>query len=743
MTRRVGQLSLWLGLGAVLLAAAYLLINTTFMLYDDEGYVLLTYRNFIAGGRLYDDIFSQYGPWPYVYHLLVSLALHEPLTHAVGRGLTALHWTMCALLVGAIAGRLTGRTAAAVFAALISFGLLWQMCSEPSHPGSLIAVMLALTTLIVVVTHEAGRWTWLGAGIGLAAALLVLTKINIGLLFIAGAGAGALRFTAWPERWRRPAEILALAGLLAIPWGLMGKKLDVPWVLTFAVQFTAGAAGLLWVTPPARFGRRIPPGTWGVALGVFLGSLALVSAVVCLRGTSLFALIRTVLIDPLRQPASFMIGFTWGPAVWPAAALCWLVTARAGWELRRSGAVGRTTRLALIALRLAAGAAFVVNAETWLTIQGMGRFINLCLPLLPVFLVPLASDPAPEAGRSRAGIWVAFLGLPQVLHAYPVAGSQMGWGTFLLLPVMVAGMNDMWQSLAGLIPRAARWVPRAGWSLLILVGSTQVALLLQTGWTRYESSKPLGLPGAENIRAGDTARLMLRVLTLNAAVHADVLFSRPGMFSYNIWSGVPTPTAQNATHWFWLLDETAQTGIINHLRQVPRSAIIVSTGLDSFLESIHVPMKGPLQSFIRENYRPVLVLDDFQFLVPLASRAVPFGRVETLVPAAGMATAEFPALLQTNVVLAGRLASVQVQGREVPWTVLADFTPAQARIVLEPITPQGELTGPAIELPRAQPVRGLFRLKVYAHKMPVLTHPRDLELVTLDPDGAVLSESVF
>ena len=740
MIRRLWPVVLWSVLGGVLLATAYLLINTTFMLYDDEGYLLLTYRNFISGARLYDDIFSQYGPWPYLYHLLISLGLNEPLTHAVGRSLTAVHWTLCALLVGAIARRLTGRLSAAVFATLISFGLLWQMSSEPSHPGSLISTMLAITVLIVVVTHETGRWSWLGAGIGLAAALLVLTKINIGIFFIAGAGVGALRLTAWPERWRRPAVILAAVGLLAVPWGLMRGKLDVPWVLTFAIQFTVAAAGLLWVTPPVFSSRRIPPRTWGVALGVFLSTILLVAAVMSARGTSISALLQAVLFAPLRQPASFMIGFSWGPAVWPVAAICWLVTARAGWELRQRGEVGRVTRHTLIALRLATGVAFLVKAETWLTIQGVGGFIAYCLPLLPVFLVPLDPRPAAESGSAGAKLWVAGLALPQVLHAYPVAGSQMGWGTFLLLPVLVAGLHDTWQTLASSRPDGGRWWPRAGWSLLILVGSAQLALLLHTGWDRYHTSKPLGLRGAEDIRAGDRARQILRVLTLNAAVQADVLFSRPGMFSYNLWSGVPTPTARNATHWFWLLDESAQTSIINRLRQVPRSAIIISRELDGFLESIHVPMQGPLQGFIHEQYRPLFSLGAFDFMVPLASRAVPFGRVEAL---AAAAPTDSPTLLQTNVVLDGRLASVQLQSLQSPWAIHENYTPQNARLVLEPINSQGESVGPAIELPQTQPVRGLFRLNIYAHRPPDLTQPSALVLVGLDPAGVVVSESVF
>ncbi|MCC5021498.1 MAG: hypothetical protein J6386_01170 [Candidatus Synoicihabitans palmerolidicus] len=61
---------------------------------------------------------------------------------------------------------------------------------------------------------------------------------------------------------------------------------------------------------------------------------------------------------------------------------------------------------------------------------------------------------------------------------------------------------------------------------------------------------PLQLPGAENIRRDDRSRLIARTLSLHAGLHADVLFSRPGMFSMNLWTGVPTPSSRNATHWF-------------------------------------------------------------------------------------------------------------------------------------------------------------------------------------------------
>ena len=454
MTRHSWLASLWWLLSAALFTTAYLLINTTFMFYDDEGYLLLTYKNFLAGGRLYDDVFSQYGPWPYVYHQLVTTILHQPLTHMLGRNLTAVHWTLCALLCGLTVGRITKRTVTAVSATLITFGLLWQMDQEPSHPGSLIAAMLAAATIAIVSLHSSDRWNWLGATVGLTGALLILTKINVGLLFITGVGVGALRLTAWSERWRRPGAILATVGLLAVPWCLMAKKLGEPWVLNFAIQFTAAAAGLLWVTPPSTFARLIPPRTWAVTIWTFLVTLVIVTGIVCGQGTSLPALLQTVLINPLRQPGSFMFGFTWLPEVWPVAIVCWLTTLRAGWELRQRETVSRATRFIVIALRLIALLFFMFNAWTWLTINGVTGFMVFCLPLLPVFLIPLEVN---SSNRNYAGILLATcIALPQVLHAFPVAGSQLGWGTFLFVPVMIIGLNEAWIVLGREAPRIFR-----------------------------------------------------------------------------------------------------------------------------------------------------------------------------------------------------------------------------------------------------------------------------------------------
>lgn len=744
MTMRPSAVLVGTALGSLLLVVAHLLISTTFMFYDDEGYVLQGYRAFVGGGRLYDEIFTQYGPWPYVYHWFASLGSADVLTHSFGRALTMWHWILCSLLCGSIAWQTTRQTGAAAGTTLLVFGYLRQMVSEPSHPGSLICAVLSLAATATLAFHSTGRWRLLGITWGMAAALLLLTKINVGLFLIAGTGAIALLYSAWSAPRKRLASIAALTGLLLLPWALMAGQLADKWVLSFAILFSLAAAGTWWIiiarTPPKQ---PVPFATWKAAAAMLGGTTLLVLLFIWLRGTSGGALLQGVLISPLRMPAHFIVESYCPPWIWPLAVICAVLTARAGWELRRTGELSPLTAAPIHLVRTAALLLLLLHFRTWLTNQGQVHFLVLCLPLAPLFLVRTQTEAGPDNPNLA---WLALLALPQVLHAYPVAGTQKSWGTFLLLPLFVAGWTDTWQCLTARSPRLPRMIPGLGHAILPLIGLLQLGLLFQTGWQYYGSSRPLGLPGAENLRPPSMSRLVLRTLTLNAALHADVLFSRPGMFSYNLWSGVPTPTTQNATHWFWLLDEPAQQAIITRLRETPRSAVIVSRQLDELITVFNVPMRGPLHDYVETGFRPLFDLPmlGLQFLIPQNSRAVPFGLVEVFVSAAEPIAPDRPILLQTNVALDGKLDAVNIQAIESPWHVYEAFTPHNARLVLEPVTPQGETIGPALELPLTAPVRGLFRLSIYLSRRPsCLDRSAELVLTGTDPAGKTLSESLF
>ena len=61
-------------LAAVIGLAASSLLFSTFMIYDDEGYVLLSLKTFAEGGGLYERVYSQYGPFFFLFNQLLHLA---------------------------------------------------------------------------------------------------------------------------------------------------------------------------------------------------------------------------------------------------------------------------------------------------------------------------------------------------------------------------------------------------------------------------------------------------------------------------------------------------------------------------------------------------------------------------------------------------------------------------------------------------------------------------------------------
>ncbi len=741
--QRIGIVVVWLGLGMLLLITAHFLVNSTFAFYDDEGYVLSTLRAFLAGGRLYDDVLTQYGPWPYVYHQIVTTVLQTPLTHMLGRSLTAVHWVGCTLLCGHLTLRLTGRFWTAITVVFATFGLLWQTSLEPSHPGSHLALLLAVTGSLAVRLPETNRPWWIWAALGGVTALLILTKINVGLLMITGVACIALRFTAWPANWRRPATVGAAVGLLLVAWVLISQNLHHSWPLIFAMQFTLAAAGLLWVTPSAWTDRPFRPGLWLGTLAGFTLTCLVVATVVCLQGTTCRALFEAVVIGPIKQPARFMLEFSWPPAVWPVTAVAALLIARAGWEIRRLDRLTATTRFLVVAVRIGAIVAFVQQAAWWPTIAGVSNFIAFCLPLIPIFLIPLGPRATPNPHQRTAGWMLAFVALPQVLHAFPVAGSQMGWGTFMLLSLFVSGADEAIRSVTGLTTANSRRLTVAFGSTLLAVTGWQFWLVAHEGWQRYTYSQSLGLPGAEDIRVPGIPRQTLRFLTLNAAVHTDMLFSRPGMFSFNIWSGARTPTSRNATHWFWLLNAEEQKAIVAQLEKTPRRGIIVNAPLDRFMEDKNISMEGPLQTHLLSGYRILFKHREFSFLVPLESKAVPFGKVERLEAKTAGPDGRREIVLQANLVIEGKPDGVAVELLDPPRSKLQDYCQPGSRVYLEPINSIGEILGPPTQLPVNRAFRGLFRLTIFNENDPTLGPPQATGLFVRNVEGDVIAEAVF
>lgn len=723
-----------------LMAGAALALFSTFMFYDDEGYILLSLRNFAEHGGLYRDVYTQYGPLPYVLHYAAWLAGY-PLTHVGGRFLTLLFWGTSALLCAQLVWRSTRHLALALATLCAAVLYLWVMVREPNHPGALAAALLALAAYGGFRALESGRTAALAAMGGALVAALLLTKINLGvfaacsvvaLLGLYGAAEPVRRFSPW---------LFVAAGML-LPLALMRTLIAQPWVQTYAATFAVMAAGLMLAggeaarqPGAARFGRR--------ELGaVLLGGIAVsvpVIGVVVMRGTSLADILEGVLLGPLRHPAVFSVVLSWPTGVFGSIALGGAAALWA-YALRR-GSHRPAVDCAVAAGRLLlAGGLLLASLEIFGLAQ-RGFVFNWCGPWLWLCLWPLPGESSRSqlAGRT----WLGLLLLGQWLHAYPVPGSQVGWGSFLALPLVAMSAPSAVAYLAGSVrsPRMLSVGRKLAIAGLVAFSSMIGFIVAQLG-SVYWGSRPLGLPGVEHIRIPDATTAAYRILSFNAAAHADVLFTFPGMCSFNLWTSLPTPTLANTTHWFSLLDDARQRKIIQALEAHPRAALIVQTQHLAYLREKGFAPKGLLFDYLEANFSPVFRIDDFEFHLKRSRVAAPFFTAELLqragqaaepgIPAAAL---RIPLALPPGTVI-DRIEIARMDDRGLP---PGSFGGAGTRMELAPInlagTPQGKPVNARFPLRLQEPAL----LSLYFDTPPAPLSLRHTLLVLRAPDGAELA----
>lgn len=620
MTRTAPSAARWVtvvvltALVVALALSAYWQLFTTFRFWDDEGYVLVSLRNFAASGPLYTEVFSQYGP---VYNLLFGL-LHRgagvPLDTESARWLTLAMWLGATLASAWLILRLTRFWLWSVAAALVVFHHLRLLTHEPLHPVGLISLLLTGGTAATVWTAHAGNraaaWA-IGAATG---TLLALIKINVGLFYLAGLGIVLLWTTRSPAA-SRFARVVLLVVATAAGILLMLPLRAEPWVLRFIVVYALATIMTLTILVSELSGDD---SLWSAGRAALLTATGVVLGVVVLSaatGVTLPALWEGVIRGPLRHPASFSYSFRWAGLTLPvlgangAAFLLWLF-------LRSRQSCWTDRWLAAVRLAISAGLlfsyfhAFAVSVEAYLLSFGPG------------FLWALAARLGPaEAGRDFARHLLAALALFQLLHAYPVAGTQVNIGTVLLALLIVFALAE-----------TAVWCADQGWLRIALLVTLLAVILplwggvqLSLDAARRHTRQPRESFTGAGLHLSPWQASTLATLTANARWHGDLLFSLPGLFSFNLWTNLPTPTAQNITHWWSLLDESRQGTIATRLRAAARPVIIIQRNLISAGLARTSYRPTPLTRFLDDEFTPLFSLDSYEFRVRRGVPVLPLG----------------------------------------------------------------------------------------------------------------------
>lgn len=638
----------------------YWLLFTQFMVYDDEGYVLWSLHNYFQEGGLYTKVYSQYGPFIYTLYYGIHTLLDLTFDNEVGRLLTLSYWIGAAGLTGVVVWRHTRSAITSAAAMALTFGCLLVMINEPIHPGGIISLLVAIGAVGGAIALEKNRPITFAILAGIMGSIMVLTKINVGAFFIISAGSW-MAINWGKPKLARASLWLAAMGSLLVPFWLMKALWPEPWVAIFAMSFSFAALVLvLLIEQNCR-----PQFSWS-SWRYFVGISVLISAVILIltwaRGTSFAMLWQGIVAAPMRQPVVYAHSIKW-PVMLP-----WLASGMFALALAYQTKI-RAWRAPLIATARLAVAIWLF-LQVFRSIDNSLTFFSFHygLPFAWLMVVPLQAGKTTSFTNAR--LWLAWAFVWQTLHAYPVAGSQMGWGSFLWMPLAAIGIHDAVLYGAAQVRKSAR--------LIKLVGAC--AALCMTGllfWNmgfvsnqRYVQGEPLNLNGAKHLRLSDDITAVLRIMDKNIRLHGDLLYSYPGMFSMNIWTELPTPTSANVTHWFSLLTTEEQQAIIDKLEADDRPVLAVQSYLINYLVHKGFPPRSNLQSYLVKNFTPVFRIDTYQFWVKKGRSVAPISTAQI-----HESETDNPATLTLVTDATGDAATIEIRGLYNPYNRVRNLPP--------------------------------------------------------------------
>ncbi len=318
-----GVLRALVAAGALTAVSLFLYLRAfhEFKTYDDEGYVMLTQQGFNQGHALYDEIFTQYGPFSYIVRDVIYRVLPDSsVTHNANRLISLTFYLWTAVLLAVAAYRLTrsGLLAAIVFAAS-AVEAAEPLGAEPGHPQDLIVLLLACLLVAATLMDTSFMRPVL---LGTLLAAISMTKINEGIYLSTALFVTTLFYCRNTTRATKRLWITASAAVILMPITLMRHHLfspitwsiehgvrDRPWIWFAAVQLVAALAWLL-VSSSCETSERgktfpwRPFAAWAAPAGV----VALAVAFYCIvRGSSLHGLVDGILLRPQSLPAVFSL----------------------------------------------------------------------------------------------------------------------------------------------------------------------------------------------------------------------------------------------------------------------------------------------------------------------------------------------------------------------------------------------------------------------------------------------------
>ena len=640
---------------AAALAYAYTFTFSQFVPYDDEGYFTVTVQHLLDGHRLYDDVPVPYGPFFYLSRWLIHGALRVPLVTDAVRLITIGHWLLCAALLAAVTYRLSHRRDGRLWLTTITFvAMVLQLSTaarEPGHPQELAALLIGVVCLLATFVAPGQRSLACGL-LGAAAGASLLVKINVGVFLAAGMGVALVLLGPTGGWWRlvRRGSIV----VIALPFALLRRDVGQLWAAEFCAVTTVGIA-LAWIVA-----YRIELDVRCTPRDVFLYPVGMLCATVVtvgfmmLRGTSLAGLWSGAVL----QPVQFPLQFGWPVRIGGYAVLCGAMSAallllyETGGERTRARLVSRV----LPPCKLGAAGFAIGEALT----ERWGRTPETLLTYGPAFLwlalvppIGVRWSPREAFGRTL----LCLIAAPQVLIAYPVPGSQVLFGTMVIVVIGVLLLSDVLVALES--AGSPQWVRIGRLGCVASVAAVLAALGFHASGSvaAYAYGRPLNVDGGRLLRLPLQDTLLYQWLVDNVEASSDTFVSPIGLNSLYSWTHrKPAGPVVIGNSWKAISASQQQVMVGAH-QAYPNLVVIDHPG---FFE----PMprdSAPFLIYIDQQFRPVARFGPY--LLKIRNDRKEFAPSGCAYPGSAEAGGSAALVLRLGLpprAIAGRVASVTV-----------------------------------------------------------------------------------
>jgi hypothetical protein len=251
---------------------------------------------------------------------------------------------------------------------------------------------------------------------------------------------------------------------------------------------------------------------------------------------------------------------------------------------------------------------FVLTPSLTIPVPG-GAFL-LAAPLAWVAALGRGEDDIDAFSFARTA--VCLIGVIGLLEAFPIAGAQLWWAEFSMVPVGVLCISDGLSMLAPL-KRRSHWASRgvlqvpiasltvAVFTAFVVFGNTGAALTAYKA--AYHANSPVRLAGATRVHLPLLEVQELHSVTSFLRSECSTYWSLPGLDSFYLFSGENPPSGLNLSQgWWFAFTPSQEDQILYQLRRTPRLCLVEDSLLShgTYL-GIHLD-QTPLIRYLEDDF---------------------------------------------------------------------------------------------------------------------------------------------